>query len=220
VKGGEITLRVPVQVGARQVRQWLGETFPDVDPGRQGEQERIQEQVDRTFITLTSASWEEGDVGSVYADDGPSPAEYLLWKEETEEAGVRMRHLVSAVSDEKADHIDDLRPSIRRLGADKLRRLIARVFRDLMHPEHRDAAIARDFGLSRATFSRFAGSRWHEGLDSGEPLRIPDLWQNLAHVMARDPVFLAAATRAGVLGSLSRSLDAMGESLVEGEDDG
>ena len=53
--------------------------------------------------------------------------------------------------------------------------------------------LAKDFGLSKSTFSRFAGSRW---LNSKKA--IPDLWLNTAHVLSTYPVFQEVAKETGV----------------------
>ena len=73
--------------------------------------------------------------------------------------------------------------------------------------------------MSRATFSRFAGSHWAETLNNSEQPTIPDLWRNLVHIMAGDPYFLAAAAEAGVLPRLRDTLSALGETLGEMDDD-
>ncbi len=60
--------------------------------------------------------------------------------------------------------------------------------------DYRDCVLARGFGLSKATFSRFAGSRWQ--IHSDGP--IPDLWANTAEVLAHHTPFIQAAKDAGV----------------------
>jgi len=70
-------------------------------------------------------------------------------------------------------------------------------------------ALAKKFGLSSATFSRFASIRWSEG----ENLRfsnVPDLWSNTAGVLAANPDFVEAAGRAGVLAKIRQITESNG----------
>ncbi len=71
------------------------------------------------------------------------------------------------------------------------------------YDENSDAKIANDFGLSKATYSRFAGRDWRKG-DSFE---IPDLWKNIAHVVASDPIFFEAAIDYGLKDSIEFVLE-------------
>ena len=64
---------------------------------------------------------------------------------------------------------------------------------------------------------RFAGTRWGEGLGGPEPVQVPELWRNLAHLLAREPEFLAAATEVGVLPRLRQTLALIGGQVLEDE---
>lgn len=110
--------------------------------------------------------------------------------------GLSSDALAEAVAREKADDLAAQRPAIRALGAEKLGQLIRDVFAALSDETYNDGRVAKRFGLSKATFSRFAGSRWcHKG-SSAAP--VPDLWRNTAHVLAGNSVFAEAARAAGV----------------------
>ena len=98
-----------------------------------------------------------------------------------------------AVADEKARNISFQRPSIRELGQDRLRSMVLEIFDALQEDEIEDGRMADKYGLSKATFSRFAGVRWQDGNGI-----IPDLWCNTAHVLAGHPVFNEAAQESGV----------------------
>jgi hypothetical protein len=68
------------------------------------------------------------------------------------------------------------------------------------------AAVAQQYGLSKATLSRFAGIRWDpRGLPKVP--RVPDLWRNIAKVVGSNPDFIEAAKRAGVWQSIEKALE-------------
>ena len=52
--------------------------------------------------------------------------------------------------------------------------------------------------LSKATLSRFAGTKWSAQTDSGRASFVPDLWRNTARTLAGHPDFVVAAKEAGV----------------------
>ena len=83
----------------------------------------------------------------------------------------------------------------------KLKRLVLRIFEELCHGEYNDGKVAKDFGLSKATFSRFAGSRWTK---SGSVT--PDLWVNTAQVLSAHKDFKKVAVESGVLGKVEATL--------------
>ena len=84
--------------------------------------------------------------------------------------------------------------AIRALGKSRLKQLILRIFDELNEEAYEEKRLADAFGLSRATFSRFAGSRW-KSHSSGQ---IPDLWANTAQTLAGHGRFVEAAEEAGV----------------------
>ena len=91
---------------------------------------------------------------------------------------------VKVVAEEKAANIQQQRRSIRKLGKTKLKKMILQIFGDIICDDYRDSEIAKDFGLTKATFSRFAGSRWNQ-----TGFSIPDLWRNTAQVLIYHPIF-------------------------------
>ena len=81
------------------------------------------------------------------------------------------------------------------MGEDKIYELVLVILNALANEENNDASIADKFGLSKATFSRFAGRDWKRG----GILDIPDLWENMAKVVTSDPVFEEFAMENGVM---------------------
>ena len=102
--------------------------------------------------------------------------------------------LAKVVADEKAANIDLQRPAIRALGKLQLKQLILRIFENLAQEAYEEKRLADVFGISRTTFTRFAGSRWEAALAR----RVPDLWANTAQTLATHGPFMEAAQEAGV----------------------
>ena len=200
--GGALRLLMPRLIAQNARRKWLETHFPDVDPTRPGERERVQEIIDAEAPRLAdAATW----AGATWLRAEHSTCE------ETALAGLSgglLHGLPKTVAEEKVEAIDRQRPAIRALGPESLHRLILRIFDDLADSTFSDGEIAREFGLSKATFSRFAGSRWHMGDERNGPdgsPAIPDLWRNTAGVLAADEDMADVAREAGVWGSLRRA---------------
>jgi hypothetical protein len=183
VKGVKICVRLPVVLKGRKRQVWLKKNIHDPDPSKPNERRRIQSIIDRKlmkerFIPINEAIHNPTEDKHALRHDLYEPIEISIPK---------------IVADEKAMNIQKQRRSIRVLGQEKLKQLILRVFQDISHDDYNDGKIARYFGLSKATFSRFAGSRW-----KASNKRIPDLWLNTAQVLSTHPDFKEAAKQAGV----------------------
>ena len=184
IKGGTINVWLPVFIAGHKRGEWLEKNIKDPDPKREGEKQRVQEIINAKLVEETIKRAVEG-IASLQNSVAP------LWSKKDEEFGIS---LGKVVADEKAKNIDQLRRSIRNLGKKKLKRMIKRIFKDLSREEHEDGKVAKDFGLSKATFSRFAGSRWTE---TKSP--IPDLWLNTAKVLSKHKIFEKVAIQTGYL---------------------
>ena len=169
--------------------RWLDENVSDYDPERPGERDRVQSLIDEHFGHEHFVEIDER-----LADHGaPTRRDHFLpWGVLH---GIGSMGLDDFVSEEKAVRIDEQRPSIQALGARRLRDLVLAIFETIEEPEPHAGRLARRFGLSKAAFSRFAGSRWPRDGGAG---RIPDLWRNVARVLSRHEAFTEAAKRAGV----------------------
>jgi len=178
-------------LGSRR-RAWLEENAGPVDHMRPGERERVQAIIDGHWGKASHVpvdGWDSAPRGQM------TPEEVLI------QAEVGVMGLARAVAAEKADRIDEQRPAIAAMGRGGLKRLILRIFADLADGRYEEKNLAEVFGLSRPTFSRFAGSRWRES--SG---RVPDLWGNVAQVLAGHRDFVQAARDAGVWPSVAQVL--------------
>jgi hypothetical protein len=196
VNGDQLVLWLPVEMSGSRCRAWLRNNVPDLDLSRPGERDRVQAIVDRLLARRRIFSLDE------LQETGPHigvncTAAPLTYAGEISAAG-----LAHAVAEEKAENIDDQRPAIRALGRDKLKDLICRIFESLAEDRHAEQ-IAADFGLSKPTFSRFAGCKWTR--DVSETSRMPDLWQNVAHVLVAQEDFVAVARQAGVWDRVCRA---------------
>jgi hypothetical protein len=107
---------------------------------------------------------------------------------------ITVEGLARAVADEKVNNIDHQRPKIQELGPKRLKRLILRAFQDLHDGCYQEKRLAERFRRSRPTVSRFAGSRWRTRPDAPPP----DLWVNVAEVLAANDDFVEAAKAVGV----------------------
>lgn len=192
VNGGVLYLWMPASVSGAKRRSWLERNVGPADPTCPGERARVQAIIDKQLGTAAHVPICDWDAASPNAK---RPEESLI------EAEVGVMGLARAVAAEKAERIDEQRPSVAALGRGGLKQLILRVFEDLADGQYEEKQLAEDFGLSRPTFSRFAGSRWR-----GTGDRIPDLWANVARVLAGHRDFVEAARKAGVWPSVRRVL--------------
>lgn len=177
---GRITLMMPAHINGRRRRTWLEQNVDDPDLRRPGERDRVQSIIDEKLGSQTFEYKDELDHISISSSNGvlPSPLN----------RPDRVYDLAEAVADEKADSIEEQRTTIRYLGVRRLRDVIHRIFA-LLAEEMTDGDIARQVGLDKVTYSRFAGRRW------GARASIPDLWANTAHVLASNPEFAGVARR-------------------------
>jgi len=188
VDGHVIYVWMPTHVKQTQRRQWLDRNVQDADPQRPGERYRVQAIIDDRLGIARQVS-----IGNEACEPAPrctasSPLDAMIDRE------VRSHGLAKVVAEEKAENIGQQRPAIRALGKLRLRELVLQVFKDLGEESYEEKQLAESFGLSRATFSRFAGSRWRIDFDR----EIPDLWANTAETLANHELFIETAAQAGV----------------------
>jgi len=192
VKDGKICVWMPVSLKGKERRKWLEENIIDPDLLRLRERKRIQAIINKNLGNLRLIPFNEN-------------ARIQGFKENRSKFGhpeAFCKSLGKTVAQEKVKNIHRQRRSIRALGTVKLQRMIFRIFEDINCGQYKDNAVAKDFGLSKPTFSRFAGSRWNESESN-----IPDLWQNTAQVLSVHPVFKEAAMEAGVWEKVAATLN-------------
>ena len=183
VKGKTFNLWMPVALKGQQRRKWLEKNIKDPDPSRPLERDRIQNIINRHLVNMMFVPFDPDRIGQA---SGP----FLSEEQNKENFG---SSLAEVVAEEKAAHIDDQRQAIKNLGRKMLKDLILKIFESAEDGNITDAELARKFGLSKATYSRFAGSRWYKSKESSTP----DLWVNTAQVLAMDPDFKETVKAAG-----------------------
>jgi len=173
IKGAIISVYLPVELPGSICNRWLCERFPDVDPDRPGERERLQTAIDKTISRkyIHSLCDKEGLDIDIPADRA-SPLDMLSQQ-------IDNQGLAETVANEKAENIELQKPAIRMLGLENLRCMILQIFADIASDSYNATVVADRFGMSRASLCRFAGTRWH----SAEGPQIPDLWKNTAQVL-------------------------------------
>lgn len=191
IGGRTLCVSMPITMKGAERRSWLEKNIPDVRLERAGERERVQAIVDRGLVFGSSIRLDEVD-HLLFATDARSSPAAAAFHKELSELG-----LAETLASEKAERIENQRPSIRRLGKVRLREFVRRIFEDIADDEYNEAQLAAEFGLSKATLSRFAGKRWFRTAEQ-ERGDVPDLWRNAASVVVMVPEFVEAARDMGV----------------------
>jgi len=197
--GYTLSVLLPIQMPGKQCRKWLKDNIPDIDPSRPGERDRVQAVINRLLTKRKVVSLASVDQSEIAARQSS-----LLPDIEQE---MTVKGLADVVANEKAENIEFQRAAIRQLGRDKLKQLIYRIFDSLARGAYGAMNTADSFGISRVTFSRFAGSSWLAQADKGTKLPVPDLWLNTARTLAGHPAFVRVALAAGVLGRVEKMLE-------------
>jgi len=186
VQGIHIELKRPSWMKGHEFRKWL-EQHIDLNHLERG---FIQEQVNNTFGFGKHLDFDDIQERDTAVAVNPDPAE-------TAERAYLGKHLYERIADEKSESIHEQRPAIRKLGQEKVRQLVLRILNDYVEQGYKDVDIAKEFNLTKATFSRFAGRDWKKSTD-GSSTVVPDLWLNIAQIIHRDPHFSEAAIRLGI----------------------
>ncbi len=191
--GCVLTVWLPARMRGRERRRWLERNVPNPVPERPGERNRIQAIIDARLGT--------SECHALGADLSAlplfAPAEAALDNLANDDCPTRS--LPEAVADEKAQSTNEQRPAIRALGPTAIKQLVLAVFEAMAEGSYNERILAQRFGLSSPTMSRFAGSRWRgHGLAD-----IPDLFLNVAHMLAHEERLVEAAQAAGVWPTVS-----------------
>jgi len=188
VNGSAIHVLMPVSMPGRIRGEWLNDHVQNPNPQRQGEKQRVQSIINERLGKPRHVALTRRIRQDVFSQSADTPLETLMEQE------INVRGMANVVAEEKAECIMDQRPAIQALGKASLKKLICHVFDALSTDQFEEKRIARIFGLSRPTFSRFAGSRWQTD-PSSKP---PDLWRNVAQTLAGHAAFVEKAKEAEV----------------------
>lgn len=195
VDGRVMRVWMPTELTGRQCRQWLEHHVSrELDLSGATAEEAVQALVRRRLGERSVLRLDNDD--SIIAPGhtiGPrSPR--------------NVRLLADGVAAEKAERFTLQRPAIAALGPARLVSLIQRIFEDLEAGDLKEGQLAREFGLTKAAFSRFAGSRWPHRCTVNPGAGVPDLWRNTAQAVAACPELIDAAATAGVWEQIERVL--------------
>ncbi len=194
VNGGALSVWMPTRMAGAKKRRWLEKNIDRPDPRRPGERDRVQDIINKRlrFGEIIPLEY----CAQSAAEPEPRKAAQTIPAE----------GLAKAVAEEKANNLGRQRPTIRNLGKRPLKRMILQIIEELSTGQYRDSTVASAFGLKKATFSRFAGSRWRRRKNGA--LTVPDLWRNTAQVLAHYPPFTEALLTTGIWKRLDQVLNA------------
>ena len=197
---GDLYLWLPTEIPGSHCRQWLETNIGNVNPLRPGEKDRVQAMIDR--LLSKKKIFFLSELNEVENKIPLCPDSVFSRIDEQ----VTVDGLAKTVADEKAENIKHQRQTIQMLGKEKLKELIHTIFHALADGEYVEYRIAASYGLSPATFSRFAGAHWNKKGD--DKSSVPALWSNVAHTLAGHLKFVTEAKKAGVLKQVNAILQA------------
>jgi len=234
VGGRKIYLFRPSYLTAEQLRKWLEDHITDVNPDAPLEKDRIQaiidnkypcganirtddlevfnesggqdeSWIDKKFPRDTDVLTDDKDIADELKIEGKPPIEYS-------EGSQFSARLSVHVAKEKSENLEELRPAISSLGKEGVYNLVNRIFADMADEQYNLSEVARNFNISKATLSRFAGSDWRKDEDIGQLSKadIPDLWINTAHVLAENRTLMETVKNTGFGGAIDDILTIVG----------
>jgi hypothetical protein len=214
VGGRKIYLFRPSHLTAGQLRKWLEDNIADINPDAPHEQDRIQAMIDKKHPCGATIRTDDHEIleaqerdnelwsdqkypsgTSVQADDPEIVDEPGMEDKpsiEYNEGSQFSARLSVYVAKEKSENLNALRPAIGILGKEGVHDLVIRIFEDMEDGQYNLSKVARDFTLSKATLSRFAGSDWRKDEDMKQLSKedIPDLWINTSRVLAENTALM------------------------------
>jgi hypothetical protein len=202
-KIGEVVLYLwyPSHMKVKEFKQWLKKKVKDVNPTAPNEQKRVQSLINANFSPGRYVSLDEPSARRASSiEDAASLVDFY-------EGFGFVGSLADTVAYRKAKNIDKLRPGISKLGKKALERLILQIFSRLSAGEYKAVRLAEQYGISKATFSRFAGSKWVENIGNKEVVNVPDLWRNTAKILAGNPAFMETVLISGFACKLKELLE-------------
>lgn len=221
VQGRVLYLYYPAYLTAAQFLNWLENNMKDVDLDAPNEKDRIQAIIDEKYpcganigvddpkILEASSGKDEPSIDRSYHCDtylpahDPAIADEIASENKTPSEyreGHQFFECLSAhVAREKSENLEELRPAIGSLGKEGVYNLVNRIFADIADEQYNLSEVARNFNISKATLSRFAGSEWRKDEDIGQLSKadIPDLWINTAHALAENRTLMETVRDTG-----------------------
>ncbi|MBI1931198.1 MAG: hypothetical protein HYS24_01510 [Ignavibacteriales bacterium] len=188
---GTIELKKPQGIDGRDFTEWLNKNIKDPNPLQKNEKYRVQKEIDDWFGHYIEVDY--SDVENYHNKDENIYSESEKYPE----------NFTELIADEKSKTADQQRPAIRNLGKEKIKDLVVRILEDILYEKKRDIKIAQEFGITKATYSRFAGSDWKKN-EGGE---VPDLWKNIAKIIMQNPILTELTASLGIKAVVNRILE-------------
>lgn len=183
--GSRVHLYVPACIPGPNRDRWLEQLAGPIEAA---DKDRVQAKID-AWVEHDLRERERGLRNEIACDPfGTGMSPFVI------ENGWSHNGLARTVASEKASAPERLRHSIAKLGSDRIKQLVLRIFADVLAGSYHPSAVAKDFALHKSVMTRFAAARWQPG-DNGP---VPDLWSNTAQVLASQPRFRAALEEAGL----------------------
>ena len=148
--------------------------------------------IDKKYPGDTDVLTDDPEIADELKIEGKPPIEYKEGNQFSDRLSVH-------VAKEKSENLEELRPAIRSLGKEGVYNLVNRIFADMADEQYNLSEVARNFNLSKATLSRFAGSDWLKDEDMNQLSKadIPDLWINTTRVLAENPILMETVKNTG-----------------------
>lgn len=181
---GRISVLMPQSLAGRRRRLWLDANIPNPDARRAGENQRVQDIINRRFGPQMEALHDNTDYGDSVCTRGQHSAGNSGYE--------IVEDLVDSLAKEKAQRKQELSPRLRCMEDADLRTMIHLIFDELQESRGTVRLNPIPHRLGKVEFSRFAGLRW------AARKTVPVLWANLAHLLASREEFVDAARTAGV----------------------
>lgn len=184
--GRTITVYMPTCKSGHKRREWLEQNMAHLGQDSAVGRHELQQAINRSLgharcVPLTPTIGEHISLRA-YRSRSECPIG-------DDQGGTR---LIDIIADEKAERINQQRPTIQNLGPQRLRALVQRILEAIVDGDYVQAEVAREWGLDKATMNRFARVRWESGTT------IPDLYANIAETIASNTDLVEAARETGV----------------------
>lgn len=182
----------PKAFSGKRRKQWLEEHIgqPDLQKDKERERKRIQAIIDDYFGIHAACPMDD-----MLLNKTPSRMPGANISLEREDC-TTMRSLIAH---EKAAGAYKLLPTISCLGYDRIYALVMLVLDNIVSELYSDDEIAKRFGLSKSTFSRFAGSHRWKKFREGYSNKPPILAENSAQILRKHKDFFSTAQEMGLI---------------------
>ncbi|MFC1607956.1 hypothetical protein ACFL47_08300 [Candidatus Latescibacterota bacterium] len=176
----------PTTIDTSIVSRWLNESFPVIDDTDPEFKEKVQQALDQRFGSGFFVR-----INELY-NNGHQKFEPTVEPKGYDESP-DYRDIIMKIVQRKDLEFEELRPGIQKLGRERMKELVVDILESNAKGKYEQNKIAKAFGISKSTMSRFSGTKWQIG-QAG----VPDLWQNAIRVILTKPEFVEFAAENGL----------------------